>query len=281
MRDNRRMASDSTAQGRPYARGRDRRAEEPSGRTVGEVAALARVTVRLLHHYDEIGLVSPSGRSEAGYRLYSDEDLERLQQALFYRELGFALEDIRELMTAPDFDRGAALREQRRLLEEQGARLRAMVEAVDAAIAAHEGGYGMSDEEMFEVFGGFDVRKYGAEVEERWGDTAPFQQSRERVKTYRREDWERIKGEAEGIYQALIQAMTSGAPATSEVALSAAEEHRQHISRWFYDCSPEMHRGLGEMYLADERFTATFEAMREGLAQYARDAFVANADARA
>ena len=275
MRDNRRMASD-----RPYARGRNRRAEESSGRTVGEVAALARVTVRLLHHYDEIGLVSPSGRSDAGYRLYDDADLERLQQALFYRELGFALEDIRDLMTAPDFDRGAALREQRRLLEEQGERLHAMIEAVDAAIAAHEGGFAMNDEEMFEVFGGFDVRKYGAEVEERWGDTVPFQQSRERVKSYRKEDWQRFKLESEDLYARLVAALTAGVPAASDAAMALAEEHRQQISQWFYDCPIEMHRGLAEMYLADERFTGHFESIHEGLAQFVHDAFIANADAR-
>src|SRR5690606_30054901 len=120
VRDNRLMARE-----RPYARGRGRDSEGVSSapvRTVGKVAALAHVTVRTLHHYDEIGLVQPSGRSEAGYRLYGEDDLARLQQVLFYRELGFALEEIRELMVAPDFDRGAALREQRRLLEEQGDR---------------------------------------------------------------------------------------------------------------------------------------------------------------
>ena len=275
MRDNRFMASE-----RPYARGRDRRSEEPSGRTVGEVAALAGVTVRLLHHYDEIGLVSPSGRSEAGYRLYDDADLERLQQALFYRELGFALEDIRDLMSAPDFDRGAALREQRRLLEEQGERLRAMIDAVDAAIAAHEGGFAMNDEEMFEVFGGFDVRKYGAEVEERWGNTVPFQQSRARVTNYRRPDWQRFKQESEDLYGRLVNALESGVPATSEAAMALAEEHRQQISQWFYDCPLEMHRGLAEMYVADERFTAHFESIHEGLTQFVHDAFSANADAR-
>ncbi len=275
MRDNRLMARE-----RPYARGRDSRREEPSGRTVGEVAALARVTVRALHHYDEIGLVSPSGRSEAGYRLYSDADLERLQQVLLYRELGFALDDIREAMTAPDFDRAAALREQRRLLEEQGERLQAMIDAVDDAIAAHEGGYAMTDEEMFEVFGGFDVRKYGAEIEERWGGTVPFEQARERIKSYQKDDWQGMKAEAEAIYDALVQAKDSGVATDTAAARAVAEDHRQHISRWFYDCSPEMHRGLGEMYLADDRFTATFEAISPGLTRYVRDAFVANADAQ-
>lgn len=281
MRDNRLMARE-----RPYARGRGRDVEGgpgssiPSGRTVGEVAALARVTVRALHHYDEIGLVQPSGRSEAGYRLYDEGDLERLQQVLFYRELGFALDDIGELMASPDFERGTALREQRRLLEEQGERLRAMIEAVDAAIAAHQGGYRMNDQEMFEVFGDFNPREFGAEAEERWGDTVPFKQSRERAKDYRKEDWLRITAEAGAINESFAEALDAGVAATSERAMGLAEDHRQHIVRWFYDCSPELHRNLAEMYIGDDRFAATFEAVRPGLAQYVHDAVVANAAAR-
>src|SRR5690554_514160 len=102
-------------------------------RTVGEVARLARVSVRTLHHYDEIGLVQPSGRSEAGYRLYDDRDLERLQSVLFYRELGFALEEIRAIVSDPAFDRGRALREQRDLLRARMQHLGRMVEAIEAA----------------------------------------------------------------------------------------------------------------------------------------------------
>ncbi len=254
--------------------------EAPTGRTVGEVAALAHVTVRTLHHYDEVGLVSPSARSEAGYRLYAPGDLERLQQVLFYRELGFALEDIKALMDARDFDRGQALREQRRLLEEQGDRLRAMLQAVDAAIAAHEGGYAMSEEEMFQVFGDFNPKDHEDEARERWGETDAYRQSAERTSRYRKEDWEAIKAESEAIGLALAQALASGAAPASYAAMAAAERHRQHISRWFYECSPEFHRNLGEMQVADERFAATWEAIRPGLASYVRDAFVANAEAQ-
>lgn len=280
MRDNRRMASEKRAREHPYARSGDSRREEPSGRTVGEVAALARVTVRALHHYDEIALVSPSGRSEAGYRLYSDADLERLQQVLFYRELGFALDDIREAMTAPDFDRAAALREQRRLLEEQGERLQAMIDAVDAAIAAHEGGYVMNENEMFEVFDGFDPREFEPEVRERWGDTEAYRQSHERARQYSKDDWLRMKAEVDAINQSFIQSLDSGAASTSTVAMGVAEEHRQHITRWFYECQPEMHRGLGELFVQDPRFAATWDALRPGLAEYVSAAFIANAEAQ-
>lgn len=276
--DNRRTMTDRMARRRVYARGN--RDEASRGHTVGEVAALTHVTVRALHHYDEIGLVSPSARSDAGYRLYQPADLARLQQVLFYRELGFRLDQIRELMADPNFDRVEALREQRRLLAAESERLRAVLTAVDAAIAAHEGGYAMSEKEMFEVFGDFDPREFDTEVEERWGETDAYRTSAEKARSYVKADWDRIKSEANAIGASWVRAMDAGhAPASAE-AMAIAEEHREHISRWFYECSPEFHRNLGEMYVADERFAATYEAMRPGLAQYVRDAVVANADAQ-
>lgn len=249
-------------------------------RTVGEVAGLANVTVRTLHHYDEIGLVSPSGRSGAGYRLYDDRDLERLQQVLFYRELGFPLDHIRALMSAPDFDRGRALREQRALLAAEGERLGAMIRAIDTAIAAHEGGIVMSERDMFEVFGDFRPADHDDEVRARWGDTDAYKQSTARARKYGKDDWLKIKAEAEAIHAAFAAAMAGGAAPTSAAAAAIAEQHRQHITRWFYDCTPVIHRGLGEMFLADPRFTATWEAVAPGLAAYVSAAFVANAEAQ-
>ncbi len=121
-------------------------------RTVSEVAALTGVTVRTLHHYDDIGLVRPAHRSEAGYRLYDEQALERLHLVLFYRELGFALTEIRRLLDADDFDRGRALRHQRDMLGAEAQRLGHVIRAVDRAIAAHEEGEELSEDVMFEVF---------------------------------------------------------------------------------------------------------------------------------
>jgi MerR family transcriptional regulator, thiopeptide resistance regulator len=166
--------------------------------TVGVVAELAGVTIRTLHHYDQIGLVRPSGRSEAGYRLYDDRDLEQLQTVLFYRELGFALDDIAMLMRDPGFDRGAALREQRKLLEAEAHRYRRMIEAIDAAIDAHERGIPMDNEAMFKVFGE-QQRAYQREAEERWGDTDAWAQSRRRTADYTEQDWLDLRAESESI----------------------------------------------------------------------------------
>lgn len=246
-------------------------------RTVGEVARLASITVRTLHHYDEIGLVRATGRTDAGYRLYGDADLERLQTALFYRELGFRLDEIRAVMDAPDFDRERALHQQRELLTAESDRLQRMIRAVDAAIDAHERGTTMSEEAMFEVFGE-QQRAYREEAEQRWGDTDAYRQSRRRTADYTTQDWEDLKEESERIMQRIAAVYRDGAAPDSAPAMDAVEAHRQQISERFYDCSHEMQVHLGEMYVQDPRFTATYEALAVGLAVWVRDAIRANAE---
>ena len=142
-------------------------------------------------------------------------------------------------------------------------------------------GYNLTAEERKEVWGDFRPEEYEAEAEERWGESDAYRESQARAKRYTKEDWLRINAESGETAQRLIAAMQAGVPATSEVAMDLAEEHRQHISRWFYDCSHEIHRGLGQMYVDDPRFTATYEGMAPGLAAYLRDAIVANADRNA
>jgi DNA-binding transcriptional MerR regulator len=247
------------------------------GRNVGETAALAGVTVRTLHHYDRIGLLSPSARTPAGYRSYSAADLDRLHRVLVYRELGFPLEEIATLLDDPDADPAAHLRRQLALLRDRLDRTRAMVAAVEKEMEAYQMGIQLTPEERFEVFGEHDPAQYDAEVEERWGDTDAYRESRRRTSSYTKDDWLRIKADGEQISRRFAAALRSGVPAESEAAMDIAEEHRQQISRNFYDCPPEMHAGLGRMYVEDERFTATYEAIAPGLAQYVSTAVQANA----
>jgi MerR family transcriptional regulator, thiopeptide resistance regulator len=246
-------------------------------RTVGEVARLASVTVRTLHHYDEIGLVRATGRTDAGHRLYADADLERLQTVLYYRRLGFRLEEIRTVMGAPDFDRGRALHQQRGLLAAESDRLQRTLRAIDAAIDAHERGTTMSEEAMFEVFGE-QQRGYRDEAEQRWGDTDAYRQSRRRTAAYTTQDWEHLKEESAGIMRRIAEVYRGGAEPDSGPAMDAVEAHRRQISERFYDCSHELQLQLGEMYVQDPRFTATYEALADGLAVWVRDAIRANAD---
>ena len=244
---------------------------------VGEVATLAGVTVRTLYHYDRIGLLSPSGRTAAGYRQYAAADLDRLHQVLLYRELGFPLEEVASLLDDPAADPAAHLRRQHALLRERLERTQAMVAAVEKEMEAQQMGISLTQEERFELFGDGFSDEYQAEAEERWGDTAAWAQSQRRTAAYSKEDWVQIKEETEDLQNRFAEAMQSGAAADSDRAMDVAEAHRQHITRWFYDCPPAMHAGLGRMYVEDERFTATYERTAPGLAQYVSTAVQANA----
>ncbi|MFL6073124.1 MAG: MerR family transcriptional regulator [Mycobacteriales bacterium] len=245
---------------------------------VGAVAELAGVTVRTLHHYDRIGLLSPRGRSTAGYRQYGEADLERLQQILYYRELGFSLEEIAAILDDPHADAAAHLRRQHALLTRRIRRLESMVAAVEHAMEAQRMGISLTPEERFEVFGDFNPGDYAEEVEERWGDTDAYRESQRRTRSYTKEDWLRIKAEADGIQRRIAAAHADGADPRGEPAMALAEEHRQHISRWFYDCGYPMHRCLAEMFVTDPRFKANYDDVAEGLAQWFHDAILANAD---
>jgi MerR family transcriptional regulator, thiopeptide resistance regulator len=244
-------------------------------RTVGEVAQLTGVTIRTLHHYDEIGLLSPSERSEAGYRLYSYDDLTRLQEIIGWRTLGFSLAEISELLDEPRYDRGHALERQRALIDAELGRLSGLARAINAALEAHRAGTRLEETTMFD---GFDASEYEDEARERWGHTDAYRESARRTAGYGETEWAAIRTEFGAIVAELAALLRSGEPAGGEQARAVAERHRQHISQWFYPCAPEMHRALGEMYVSDQRFTRNWDSEQAGLAEYARDAIAANAD---
>jgi DNA-binding transcriptional MerR regulator len=246
--------------------------------SAGDVARLSGVSVRTLHHYDEIGLLSPSGRTRAGYRQYESDDLARLQQILCYRALGFDLRKIATILDDPRIDTLDHLRQQRELLRTKADHLEAMVRTVEKMMEARKMGINLNPDEMFEVFGDFDPTEHQAEAEERWGKTDAFKESQKRTSKYRKEDWKRLGKEAEEIGARLADAMKTGLPASSAAAMDLAEQARLHIDRWFYPCSHEMHRNLGEMYVADPRFAKHYDDRLPGLAVYVRDAIAANAD---
>jgi MerR family transcriptional regulator, thiopeptide resistance regulator len=251
--------------------------QETAGYTVGRVAALSGVTIRTLHHYDEVGLLSPGGRSAVGYRIYEDRDLERLQRILFYRELGFTLNEISTIVDDPRTDALGHLRRQRGLLNERIERLSAMVDAIDYEMEARTMDIPLTPEERLEVFGEFRPEDYAEEAEQRWGQTAAYKESQRRVASYKREDWQRLKAEEKEIRARLAAALESGLAPDSEEAMAAAEAHRQHINRWFYECDYEIHRRLTEMYVSDERFRSNYDTQTPGLAVFIRDAAHANA----
>jgi DNA-binding transcriptional MerR regulator len=252
------------------------------GRTyqVSEVARMTGVSVRALHHYDEIGLLVPSGRTEAGYRLYTGEDLLRLQQILIGRELGLALEEIKRSLDDPRFDRRAALVRQRAALAQRAERTTAMIGAIDAALAAQDQERTMKDmskDEIVKLFDGFDPAQYEDEVKARWGDTDAYKESARRTQRYTKADWERYKAESHTLMSDAARLFTSGARADSVEAMDVAERHRLSIDRWFYPCEKRMHAGLADMYEADARFAASIDKYGAGLTPWWSAAIRANA----
>lgn len=245
--------------------------------TVSQVAGLAHVTVRTLHHYDEIGLLAPSERSPSGYRLYREPDLQRLHQILIFRELGFSLEGIQQILDAPAFERGEALRAQRELLKEGIRKTEAVIRAVDAAIDALEGGETVDSEKMFEGFEAFDHAQYEDEARERWGKTDAYKESMKRTKQYTKDDWAKIKAEGEAVEARLAELLEAGRDPGDPDVMDAADAHRLHMDRWFYPVSHAMHLGLGQMYISDPRFTAHYEKRAKGLAAFVAAAIEANA----
>jgi MerR family transcriptional regulator, thiopeptide resistance regulator len=187
--------------------------------TVGQVAQVAGVTVRTLHHYDEIGLLSPSERTGAGYRRYDDADLERLQRILFYRELGFPLEEIAAILDDPQSSPTEHLRRQHQLLTARIKRLQEMATAVEFAMEARKLGIQLTPEERFEVFGDFNPEDHTEEAERRWGGTDAYRESIRRTGQYTKEDWLRNKAENAEWGQRFVALMESGAPADSPAAM--------------------------------------------------------------
>ncbi len=251
--------------------------------TVGPAAEAVGTTVRALHHYDALGLVVPSGRTDAGYRVYTGADLDRLRAVLVHRELGFALDEVAALLDGDVDDRLRLVREQLDRVSERIDRLQQVRAALETEVEASMSGTELTQADKRELFGSSwaeNEEDYAREAEERWGGTDAYRTSAARTSRYTKADWADVAAEVDGINGRFVALLEAGEPADGEAARAVAEEHRQHISSRFYDCSPEMHAGLGRMYVEDERFTKTYEDLAPGLAAYVSTAVQANAAAR-
>lgn len=242
--------------------------------TVGQAAETFGVTVRTLHHYDEVGLLHPSERTRAGYRLYTSGDLERLSTIVVYRRLGFSLEEIGELLDGADVVEH--LRRQRDLVTTRLAEMSDLVAAIDRRLEAEMDNQPATAEDLKELFGDGYNEEYQAEAQERWGDTDKWAQSQQRTKDMTPAQWAQVKAETEGFESDLGAAVRAGEPVDGEAAAVLAERHRASIAR-FYDCDHEFQVCLAQMYLSDPRFTAHYEDIEPGATQWLHDAIVANA----
>lgn len=248
--------------------------------TVKQLSDLAGVSGRTLRYYDQIDLLKPAWTNEAGYRMYSQAEVNRLQQILFYRELGVDLRTIKELMDSPDFDEKKALLEHREQLLEKRKQLDLLLQNVERTLAALEGGTPMTDQEKFVGFKEKLVReneeKYGKEVREKYGDEA-VDASNAKLMGLSQEEFAEGERLAKEILEALKAAVGKVDPTGAE-GQRIAELHRKWLGFYWPSYSKEAHAGLAEMYVADERFTAYYDDNAvEGAAQFLRDAIVAYA----
>ncbi|MBN2879427.1 MAG: MerR family transcriptional regulator [Clostridia bacterium] len=230
--------------------------------TINQAAKLSGITVRTLHYYDEVGLLTPSIVAENGYRLYDEEALKRLQEILFFKELNMPLKDIREIMDDPAYDRTAALKKHRDLLILQRKRLDRLIELLDDNLKS--GKVNLKEFDMTEIKK--QINKYKEEVKQRWGDTEAYRQSSKKTAAYKDEDWKRITTENSRIFDEFADCMNAKPGSKSSDALVI--EWQKHITDHFYDCTDEILSGLADMYVGDQRFSDNINKHGEGLAEF-------------
>lgn len=231
---------------------------------IKEFAAMTGVSVRTLHYYDEIGLLQPSYvDSVTGYRYYDERSLLRMQEILFYRELDFPLQRIRELLSSPHYNKEQALTEQKQLLILKKERLERLIAAVDCAAKG---------ENIMTAFDNRDFEQYREEAVARWGDTVAYREYEEKTASVTAADEENRAAQMEGLMAQFAACMQTGATPDSAVAQTLVNALQEHITAHYYHCTDEILFGLGQMYVADDRFRANIDRHAAGTAAFIRDA---------
>lgn len=242
--------------------------------TIQKLANLAGVSTRTLRYYDEIGILKPARVNTSGYQIYGQAEVARLQQILFYRELGVGLDQIKEIVTAPSFDEVNALKEHREKLIEKREQLEILIANVDKTIASTEGRMEMSDKEKFKGFKKKLIedneKKYGKEARDLYGDEA-VDHSNAKLMNMSQEEYEQVTKLEVEVRETLAKAFATGDPA-GELAQKAAELHKKWLCFYWKEYSKEAHAGLAQMYVDDERFTAYYDKDQPGSAEFLRDA---------
>lgn len=243
---------------------------------VNEVATIASVSVRALHYYDEIGLLVPKGRTQAGYRLYDENDLLRLQQIVIGRALGLPLEEIRRSLDDPEFDQRRALLAQKEQLQERNEQTTRMILAVEAALAVLDAKGTGDAMDMKQIFDGFESSQYEEEARQRWGNSDAYKESQRRTKKYSEGEWKKVGAEQATIYADAAVAKAAGKKASDDDVMDIADRHRLSIDRWFYPCSVVMHLRLADMYESDQRFSENIDKHGPELTMFLVGAIRAN-----
>ncbi|GAA0115442.1 MerR family transcriptional regulator [Clostridium senegalense] len=239
---------------------------------VKEVQSITGVTIRMLHHYDKINLLNPSSKSDAGYRLYNDNDLEKLQQIMFFRELDFSLEEIKEILSSPKFNKNTALENHKKILTERKTRLENLIKIIDNTL--EKGVDNMSNNENFKAFDTTEIEnyknKYKKEVEAKYSTTDAYKEYNKKASKYEKNDWQNIMEKGDIIFKNLASLMDKS-PSDIEVQ-TEIQNWRNHITNSFYNCTIEIFQSLGEMYVNDTRFTENIDKHKRGLSNFINEA---------
>ncbi len=241
--------------------------------TVQKLGQLAGISTRTLRYYDEIGILKPARINSSGYRIYGQEEVDRLQQIMFYKELGVSLEVIKEIITSPSYDEAKALKEHREQLFDKRRQLDVLITNVEKTIASMEGRIIMTDKEKFEGFKqqliDDNETKYGKEIRAKYGNNV-VNRSNEKLKNMTKEEYEKVTRLADDVLSTLFEAFANGDP-SSDIAQETAELHEKWLTYYWSEYSKEAHADLAQMYVDDERFKAYYEK-QPGMTEFLRDA---------
>ncbi len=234
---------------------------------IKEFAEFTGVSVRTLHYYDEIGLLTPAFVDRStGYRFYDEQSLLRMQEILFYRELDFSLKSIGEILSAPNYDKTEALKEQKHLLTLKKERLERLISAIDGAVKG---------EKVMTAFDNSEFEKYKAEAQEKWGKTDAYKEHAERTKNYSRQKWNDLAEGMDHVMAEFAVCMKNGETPDSAEAQDLVKTLQNHITENCYLCTNEILAGLGQMYVADERFKSNIDKHADGTASFISEAIEA------
>lgn len=244
--------------------------------TVHKLACIAGISTRTLRYYDEIEILKPARTNQSGYRIYSENEVDRLQLILFYRELGIDLKTIKTILDSSLFDREKALKEHHRKLLEKRKQLDLLIANVAKTIESVEGRTTMSDIEKFEGFKerliNDNEKKYGKEIREKYGNEA-VNISNNKIKNMKQEEYDKVTKIENNMFEVLHEAFKTG-NAAGELAQKAADLHRQWISFYWGSYNKEAHAGVAQMYVADKRFKDYYDNKQPGIAEFLRDAIL-------
>ncbi|MFA6391967.1 MAG: MerR family transcriptional regulator [Patescibacteria group bacterium] len=241
--------------------------------TVKQLADLAGISVRTLHFYDQAGILKPDRTKANGYRYYEEKELLKLQQILFFRELDFSIQEIKKIISAPDFDMRTALKGQRKLIELKKNRLERLVETIDRTIQKINKEKNMADQDLYGNFSKEEMDRYTEEAREKWGNTDAYKQSQERVKKMGKAGLNQVLKESGLLTQEIAECMKKGEDPKGETVQKLIARHYDGL-RAFYEPNFQIYRGLAGAYIGDDRFKANYEKVAEGLAQYMHDGMI-------